>query len=133
MIATIKNPHIQTLCKLAQEDESTLQFPLPDQIYGFHAQQSCEKLFKALIAANNRAYPFTHSLEKLSDILMECGESLPSMPYDPIQLEPFAVELRYDLGGTLSDEEKKEILESLVILREYVLERVLELEKRATP
>lgn len=124
----IQNPHVKTLCELAGQDESTLQFPLPDQIFGFHAQQSCEKLFKALIAANGLTYPFTHSLERLSEILVAAGETLPKTSYDLLDLEPFAVEFRYDVGGSLSEEEKTGIRESLRLTREYVLERILVLE-----
>jgi len=80
--------------------------PLPDQIFGFHAQQSCEKFFKALIAAHGRTYPFTHSLEKLAEILEQAAERLPEMPYDLLLLEPFAVQFRYDIGDSLSEEER---------------------------
>jgi len=101
---------------------------LPDQIYGFHAQQSCEKLFKALISSNNRTYPFTHSLEKLANLLDECGEVLPVTSYDLITLEPFAVQLRYDVGGHLSESEKVLIRESVAVLRGHVYARILSLE-----
>jgi len=131
MTDKIQNPHIQTLCQLAEEDESTLQFPLPDQIFGFHAQQSCEKLFKALIAANGKAYPFTHSLEKLADLLADCHEALPDTPYDVLLLEPFAVQLRYDIGDSLPDEDKVAIRESIVTLRLHVIQRILSLEGSA--
>ncbi len=116
------------LCKLAQEDESTLQFPLPDQIFGFHAQQSCEKFFKALIAANGRTYPFTHSLEKLAEILEDASETLPDMPYDVLLLEPFAVQLRYDIGESLPEEEKVSKRESVSILGTHIVQRILALE-----
>jgi HEPN domain-containing protein len=117
------------LCQLAQEDASTLQFPLPDQIYGFHAQQSCEKLFKALISAHNRTYPLTHSLEKLIDVLDECGEKLPSTSFDPILLEPFAVQLRYDVGAHLSESEKLDVRESVAVLDAFVVIRILDIER----
>ncbi len=128
MTEMIRNPHIQTLFTLAQEDETTLQFPLPDQIYGFHAQQACEKLLKALISANNRTYPFTHNLEKLADILTDCGETLPATSYDLLSLEPFAVLLRYDLGGHLSASDKVLIRESVAALRQHIHARILALE-----
>jgi HEPN domain-containing protein len=116
------------LCKLAEEDESVLQFQLPDQIFGFHAQQSCEKLFKALIAANDKTYPLSHSLEKLAEILGECKETLPGMPYDVILLEPFAVQLRYDIGESLPEDDKIAIRESVAILHAHVVSRILVLE-----
>jgi HEPN domain-containing protein len=132
MTGTIRNLHAQMLYRLAQEDASTLQFPLPDQIYGFHAQQSCEKLFKALISVHDRAYPLTHNLERLIDLLEECGESLPPTPIDLILLEPFAVQLRYDLGASLSEVERVSIRESVGILETFVLSRILEIEGAGT-
>ncbi len=38
MIATIQAQPVRKLCTLAQNDESALQYPLPDEIFGFHAQ-----------------------------------------------------------------------------------------------
>jgi len=119
------------LCRLAQEDASVLPLPLPDQIFGFHAQQSCEKFFKALIAAKGLDYPLTHSLERLAAALEESSETLPNMPYDVLLLEPFAVQFRYDLGASLGDEEKVAIRESLAILDDYVVKRILAIERFA--
>ncbi len=127
MSGTIRNPHIQTLLVLAEADESSLQFPLPDAIFGFHAQQTCEKLLKALASANGVVYAFTHSLEKLIDLVEGAGEALPEMPYDLLKLEPFAVTFRYDIGGALDDPEKVQIRAS-VKMREFVIARILEIE-----
>lgn len=121
------------LCSLAMDDESTLQYPLPDQIYGFHAQQSCEKLFKALISTHDRDYPFTHELEKLLKLLVACGESLPSVPFAFERMEPFAVVLRYDFGPGLSADDRNLVRESVAILREHVVGRILELERIGRP
>jgi len=131
MTEQIRNPHVQMLCRLAQEDASVLPLPLPDQIFGFHAQQSCEKFFKALIAAKGLDYPLTHSLERLAAALEESSETLPNMPYDVLLLEPFAVQFRYDLGASLGDEEKVAIRESLAILDDYVVKRILAIERFA--
>jgi HEPN domain-containing protein len=117
------------LCRLAQEDASVLPLPLPDQIFGFHAQQSCEKFFKALIAAADSTYPLTHSLERLAEALEESSETLPKMPYDVLLLEPFAVQFRYDLGASLGEEEKAAIRESVAILGDYVVKRIVALEE----
>ena len=37
---------------MAEHGESALQYPLPNEIYGFHSQQSCEKFLKALLAGH---------------------------------------------------------------------------------
>jgi hypothetical protein len=62
-------------------DESTLQYPLPDYIFGFRTQQSWEKLMKALISSHNGGYPFPHDLEDLLKILEDCGEAMPLLPF----------------------------------------------------
>jgi hypothetical protein len=133
MTGKIRNPHVQTLCRLALEDEATLQFPVSDLIYGFHAQQGCEKLLKALISSHNRSYPFTHNLEKLVDLLAECHEELPATPYDLLNLEPFAVEHRYDVGGSLTADDRTAVRASVAILREHILARILEIEGSSIP
>jgi len=114
---------------LAEDDESTLTYPLPDHIFGFHAQQSCEKLFKALIAAHGVAYPLTHDLAELMKLLAVHQETLPAVPFDPLLLMPYAVHLRYQYGVGLTQRERQDIQESVVALREYVVARILELER----
>ena len=131
MTANIQSPHVLMLCTLAEGDESALQYPLPSPLYGFHAQQSCEKLMKALISAHGRDYPMTHNHEKLMDQLDSLNEKLPMVPYDLLDLEPFAVQLRYDFGTELSDMERVAIRETVVTLREHVIARILELERTA--
>lgn len=113
---------------LALDDESTLTYPLPDHIFGFHAQQSCEKLFKALIATHGVAYPLTHDIAELMKLLVLSHETLPSVPYDPLLLMPYAVHLRYQYGAALTERERQDIQDSVSLLREHVVGRILKLE-----
>jgi hypothetical protein len=115
---------------LAEGDESALQYPLPDYIFGFHGQQSCEKLLKALISSHNVRFPLTHEFEDLVDLLVGSGEALPVLPYTLDRLQPFAVKLRYDLGVKLSETQREDIRTSVAILREHVIARILELESQ---
>jgi hypothetical protein len=133
MIANIQAQPVRKLCTLAQNDESALQYPLPDEIFGFHAQQCAEKLLKALIAAHGVAYPFTHSMNDLLKIVGVCGEHLPLLPYEPLALQPFAVQLRYDEGPVLPEDVRKKMRESAAILREFVVARVLALQQSPGP
>ena len=80
MTGNILSPQIQMLCMLAQDDESALRYPLPNQIFGFLAQQSCEKLLKALLGSNGIAYPLTHQLGELYKLLAKCQETPPTLP-----------------------------------------------------
>jgi HEPN domain-containing protein len=89
------------LLRKAAEDEALLDEVLEsprvtDAIFGFHAQQSAEKLLKASLAQAGVAYPLTHRLGQLIDLIRDSGIDLPS-EFDAINLlTPFAVEFRYD-------------------------------------
>jgi hypothetical protein len=40
-----------------------------DEIFGFHAQQAIEKMLKAWLAARGIAFPLTHDLSRLFELL----------------------------------------------------------------
>ncbi|MEW6621103.1 MAG: HEPN domain-containing protein [bacterium] len=50
---------------------------IPDEIFGFHAQQSDEKMLKAVLAYQGIKFPFTHRLADLIDVSKEQGIVLP--------------------------------------------------------
>jgi HEPN domain-containing protein len=85
---------------------------------------------KALISSHNRKYPFTHNLLELLAILAECGEVLPAFPFPWKRLEPFSVTLRYDFSEDLTEADRKAMSETVALLREYVVTRILELERQ---
>ena len=62
----------------------------------FHAQQSVEKLLKAVLIINGINYQRTHDLHTLSTLLMERGITPPCSPEELTRLNPFAVTFRYD-------------------------------------
>jgi HEPN domain-containing protein len=90
------------LLRKAAEDEALLDEVLEslrvtDAIFGFHAQQSAEKLLKAVLAQVGVLYPLTHRLGQLIDLVRDSGIALPA-EFDPINmLTPFAVEYRYEV------------------------------------
>jgi len=131
MTEKIRNEHANLLCTKAQEDEAALAFALSDDIFGFHAQQSCEKLLKALLSSLAIEYPKTHSLEQLAELLAQFDELLPSLPYDLLDLDPFAVELRYDVGNSILESERIVIRETVGALRKHVIARILDIEVSA--
>jgi len=133
MTGNIQKRQTAVLYKLALGDESVLRYPLPDHIYGFHAQQSCEKLLKALISAHDSKFPFTHRFGELMTILAQHGEQLPPLPYSLLLFEPFAVEHRYDLSDVLPEDERRLMSESVSMLREHVIARILQLEQQSQP
>ncbi|HPO14450.1 MAG TPA: HEPN domain-containing protein [Candidatus Hydrogenedentes bacterium] len=60
-----------TVRKLIDDPES------PDEIIGFHAQQTVEKLLKAFLGASCIPYRKTHSLLELIDVILDHGFPLP--------------------------------------------------------
>ena len=131
MIGNIQNAQARSLCFLAQADESALLYPLPDHMFGFAAQQSCEKLLKALLTALDVRYPRTHNLRRLAALLRAAQESQPATAYNLLQLTPFGVEMRYTLGRTIQEDERNNIRVALEVLREHVIGRILEIETRS--
>lgn len=68
----------------------------PVEIVGFHAQQSCEKSFKAVLTRNGVRYPHTHDLLALVDLLRDSLITVPELVEETPALTPFAVVYRYE-------------------------------------
>lgn len=69
---------------------------VPDEIVGFHGQQTAEKLLKAVLAAHDVDFPRTHSLRFLLDLLADHALAPPSELHGVSELYPFGVQLRYE-------------------------------------
>lgn len=61
----------------------------------FHAQQSVEKALKALLIQRHVAFPRTHVLETLLDLLKAVGVDVPLAVDEAFVLTQYAVETRY--------------------------------------
>ena len=64
----------RVLLEAAEKDVSALRgmgdaAVFADEIFGFHVQQAAEKLFKAWLALLGEAYPMTHDLTELLEML----------------------------------------------------------------
>jgi hypothetical protein len=120
----------QILLIKAAEDEKTLNgAEIPDAIAGFHAQQAVEKLMKALLSALNIPFELTHNLERLVTAIETAGESLPSTPLSPDQLNDFAVVYRYDLLFQIASPDRGELIETVRLIRENIVARINALAK----
>src|SRR2546426_735618 len=85
----------------AAQDEFTVEKLIPDpaspdEVIGFHAQQSVEKMLKPILTLAAARYQRTHNLGKLLDLVRQQGFVFPEDLEDVRQLTPFAVALRYD-------------------------------------
>ena len=104
---------------MVRDHDSEIDF-FSDEVFGFHAQQAAEKCLKAWIAGLGRRYPRTHDLMALLQELSVAGEEtiwLDSL----VDLNPFAVEYRYQLLDSDDDElDRSEFLAQVQTLFEHV-------------
>ena len=81
-----------------------------DEIFGFHAQQTAEKAFKAWLAMLGEDYPLTHDLVRLLKMLMEHGTD--AERYKPLaDYGPYAVQFRYLVDPDVKPLDRKVTLE----------------------
>ncbi len=85
---------------------------------GFHLQQAVEKALKAWLAFKGVDYPKTHDLNPLLGLLEDQGERIEPF-WNLLELNPFAVQFRYELAG-----EAFPNFEQLAQLTEQLLARV---------
>jgi HEPN domain-containing protein len=118
------DPQAPLMLRKAASDRYVLDFALPDEIFGFHAQQAFEKLFKALIAARGIRYERTHVFKKLLDQLNSLNEPPLPVPFQFLTLEPFAVLMRYDEAGPFDEVQRQAIREAIDVLTVHISERL---------
>ena len=87
--------------QLADDDAAAFRglLKLPEvkfRLACFHAQQSVEKLMKAVLIFHGIDYQRTHDLHTLASLLLKHGVTPPCSPEELTQLNPFAVTFRYD-------------------------------------
>lgn len=85
----------------AAGDEAALQelagkSHVPDSAVGFFAQQTVEKLLKAVLASRGVRFERTHDLARLAQQASSSGIDLPVEVEPLAELTPWAVELRYE-------------------------------------
>lgn len=68
----------------------------PGWVLGFHAEQAVEKALKAVLSSAGIAYPRTHNLVMLVELLRQAQQPLPTHFSDFGKLVPYGVVLRYE-------------------------------------
>lgn len=109
------------LLRKAAQDESLLDEVLgsdkvSDELIGFHCQQAAEKMLKALLSDLGVAFPKTHELGALMDLLARSGEPLPGEFTNLDMLTPFGAVYRYDdydAESPLNRQQARALLRSL--------------------
>ena len=123
----LRKQHVALLLAKAAQDEYVLDAMLDDpdaplEVFGFHAQQTAEKLLKAILSHADIVYPRTHQLVELLDLATDHGLQLPAETEELRYLTPFAVEFRYDVlpGDEQQGLDKKAVRRELARLRTWV-------------
>jgi HEPN domain-containing protein len=95
---------------------------ISDELWGFHAQQAVEKLFKSLLASREITFPFTHQISLLTDLLEERGFDLDEKYLSLISLTPYAAALRYSFADSSQSAslDRPAILKTITDLRDFV-------------
>lgn len=96
--------HAVMMLRLAESDLKALRNMgdtdcFDDAIWGFHAQQSVEKLLKAWLSLLGESYPRTHDLRVLMRQLETVGVSGIDRHLGLVDLADYAVQFRYELGA----------------------------------
>ena len=123
----------ELLLAKARDDETLLEEiisneKIRDEIMGFHAQQSSEKLLKALLMGKNISYRRTHDLRELIDLIRDNDIEFPESLMEIRTLSPFAVEFRYDYIPLEEEDDfnRQKALEMVQQLRKWVENTLLE-------
>ena len=85
---------IKTFRKLVHDRD------IDDAVIGFHAQQAVEKCLKAVLARHQVVIRKVHDLHALLDLLTDHHLPSPPLREEIVELNPFAVILRYELMET---------------------------------
>lgn len=91
------------------------------EIFGFHAQQTVEKLLKAWLSKIGIKYERLHDLQVLFELLKENGQDIPSDYEELENLTDFAVTFRYEVYDILDASiDRKGIIEKVELLLKAV-------------
>ena len=75
----------------------------------FHAQQCAEKYLKTVLILHRSAFPKTHDLLDLLDLVKRKDPMLELLRPDLMHLEPYAVEFRYPGEFATREEAKRSV------------------------
>ncbi len=87
----------------------------------FHCQQAAEKYLKGFLAYHGGDPPYTHDLEQLLRLSREHEAALHVLHDAAKQLYPFAVEVRYPFGFSVSEKEAVDALKQARHIRDTIL------------
>ena len=90
----------------------------------FHAQQAAEKCLKAYLTSLEAAFPYTHNLNKLIELCSRVDPGFKDLADQADSLNPYAVQLRYDIEFWPDEEHAQQARTTAVAIRNFVLARI---------
>lgn len=91
------------------------------EIFGFHAQQTVEKLLKAWLSTINIKYERTHDLQILFSLLVQNGQHIPAELEYLENLTDFSVNFRYDVFDNVDASlDRQIVIDNIQQLRDLV-------------
>jgi HEPN domain-containing protein len=99
-----------------------------DSVFGFHAQQAVEKVLKAWLSLYGLAYPKTHDLRFLMNLLQAQARVDCERFAELADLTDFAVQFRYDFSTLSPGLSRTEILSRVEALWDHVEQIVGEID-----
>jgi len=112
------------LLHASRDDAENLALPVNDRTFGFHAQQTVEKLLKSLIGAHGEKYQYTHDLGELIRHVEALGETIPVPTRSLVDLTLYAGRWRYQEPAPFHGEERQDLLLQIGSLKEFVIQRI---------
>lgn len=100
---------LNALRGMLQVDDRDAKEFFSDEIFGFHAQQSVEKILKARVASLGGSYPKTHDLMLLLSTLSGLGQDVTDL-MELVDLNSYAVQFRYEAFDLEDDELDRDAL-----------------------
>ena len=91
---------------------------------GFHCQQAAEKLLKALLSEFGIAFPRTHNLRLLMDLLVDGGYPLPPELDDLDSLTPFGTLFRYEDIPSATRLDRESVIDMVRRLRAHAVKHI---------
>ncbi len=91
-----------------------------DELFGFHARQATEKTLKPRLTFLDREFPKNHDITLLFSRLKNCGADINAFK-DLDELNPFAVQFRYDVFDDSEDSlDRSDMAARVQLLFEHV-------------
>ena len=101
--------------------------PIPTEVVAFFCQQTAEKYLKGALVIMGGEPPYTHDLPELCKLAETYRPSFANISSQCSIITHFAVQPRYDLGISLSDEDMNMVLIQTKSIKEFLLKEVSEL------